>query len=251
MPNSPANSPCTLAPQAPPASGHNREPLVAAMFDRIAPTYNCLNDVISFGLHRHWKHQAVQALALKPGQTVLDVCTGTGDLLAPLKQAVGKTGTCLGVDVSSDMLAIAQQRFGQTVTLQQASALQLPYPTHSVDGAIVSFGLRNVDDIPQAIREMARVVKPGGRVVSLDTTPDPWLPGYWWYFEHIMPLIGRLLSGDSGAYAYLSQSSRRFAPPHQLAEWFSQAGLTHITVTRLAFGSVALVCGTQPPTAPV
>ena len=241
------------APSHPPATaelpaphGHDREPLVAAMFDRIAPTYDCLNDVISFGMHRAWKRKAVNALQLKAGQTVLDVCTGTGDLLTYLGNVLGPQGHLVGVDVSADMLAVAKKRFGTTVTLHQASALQLPLQDNSMDAAIVSFGLRNVDDVPKAISEMARVLKPGGHMVSLDTTPDPWLPGYWWYFDTIMPLVGRLMSGDVGAYQYLSESSKRFSPPAQLAEWFQASGLTNISVRRLAFGSVAIICGQKP-----
>jgi demethylmenaquinone methyltransferase/2-methoxy-6-polyprenyl-1,4-benzoquinol methylase len=227
----------------PAPEGQHREPLVAAMFDRIAPTYDCLNDVISFGMHRAWKRQAVKALHLSAGQTALDVCTGTGDILAYLAPQVGPHGQLVGVDVSSDMLAVAHKRFGTAVTLHHASALALPLKDNSVDAAIVSFGLRNVDDVPKAISEMARVLKPGGNMVSLDTTPDPWLPGYWWYFDTIMPLVGRLMSGDVGAYQYLSESSKRFAPPSQLAEWFEASGLTNVSVRRLAFGSVALICG--------
>jgi demethylmenaquinone methyltransferase/2-methoxy-6-polyprenyl-1,4-benzoquinol methylase len=194
-------------------------------------------------MHRGWKRQAVKALQLKTGQTVLDVCTGTGDLLAYLMPAVGSNGQVIGVDVSADMLAVAQQRFGNSVTLHHASALTLPLADASVDAAIVSFGLRNVDDVPKAIAEMARVVYPGGFVVSLDTTPEPWLPGYWWYFDTIMPLVGRALSGDVGAYQYLSESSKRFASPTQLAHWFEASGLKDVSVRRLAFGSVALIVG--------
>ncbi|MDH4379511.1 MAG: bifunctional demethylmenaquinone methyltransferase/2-methoxy-6-polyprenyl-1,4-benzoquinol methylase UbiE [Vampirovibrionales bacterium] len=241
-----STSSSAIPTELPAPQGQHREPLVAAMFNRIAPTYDCLNDVISFGMHRVWKRQAVKALHLKAGQTVLDVCTGTGDLLAYLAPAVGPSGKLIGVDVSADMLAVAQKRFGTVATLHHASALALPLASASVDAAMVSFGLRNVDDVPQAISEMARTLKPGGIMVSLDTTPDPWLPGYWWYFDTIMPLVGRFMSGDVGAYQYLSESSKRFAPPSQLALWFEESGLENVCAKRLAFGSVALIVGQKP-----
>ena len=150
----PPSTPSSIELPAP--QGKNREPLVAAMFDRIAPTYDCLNDVISFGMHRGWKRQAVKALQLQAGQTVLDVCTGTGDLLAYLKPAVTASGDVIGVDVSADMLGVAQQRFGNSVTLHHASALTIPLASDSVDAAIVSFGLRNVVDRERALKEFHR-----------------------------------------------------------------------------------------------
>lgn len=221
---------------------------VQQMFNRIAPTYDLLNDCISFGMHRQWKRQACKMLCLQPGAQVLDVCTGTGDLTALLRQHVGTTGTVVGIDFSEEMLTVARKRFSNTqnVTFQQGDALALPLETNRFDGAIVSFGLRNVADISQAVAEMVRVIKPGGWVVNLDTAPNPSLPGYWFYFSKVMPLLGRLLSMDPTAYGYLSSSTRSFLEPPELAALFKAQGLVNVSIRPLAFGSVSVQAGQKP-----
>ncbi len=230
---------------APAVTGEGREHDVAGMFNRIAKRYDVLNDCISLGMHRGWKRAAVKALNLQPGQQVLDVATGTGDLVQYLLPTVGPTGQVTGVDISDEMLNVARQRFGQhtNTTFTLGSAMALPLADNSVDGAIISFGLRNVDNVPQVLAELARVVKPSGTIVSLDTAPDPWLPGFWWYFNLVMPTVGKLISGDNAAYKYLAQSTKAFVTPQQLQTMFANAGLSHITCQRLAFGSVAVVKG--------
>ena len=171
---------------------------VQGMFDRIARSYDLLNDCISFGMHRLWKREACKLLNLKHGDHVLDVCSGTGDLIAYLQPHVSDNGQITALDFSEQMLEMARHRFGQSdnVLFRQGDATSLPYAEDAFDAAIVSFGLRNVIDIPCAIREMTRVTKPGGWVVNIDTCPEPKLPGYWFYFSLIMPVIGRVLSMD-------------------------------------------------------
>ncbi len=218
---------------------------VRQMFDRIAGTYDTLNDCISMGFHKGWKRLACRKLQLKPGCRVLDVCTGTGDLIDYLLPLVGFNGQVDGLDFSENMLAVAQQRFvGQhNVVLAQGDALALPYEDNAFDGAIISFGLRNVTDIPKALSEMHRVIKPGGWMVNLDTCPTPKLPGMRLYFEKIMPLIGGALAQDAQAYQYLSQSTRHFLTPAQLKTAFKEVGCTQVTSQTLMLGSVSLQVG--------
>ncbi|MGE0199364.1 MAG: bifunctional demethylmenaquinone methyltransferase/2-methoxy-6-polyprenyl-1,4-benzoquinol methylase UbiE [Candidatus Melainabacteria bacterium] len=221
---------------------------VQAMFDRIARRYDLLNDVISMGMHRGWKQEACGLLKLKPGSHVLDVCTGTGDLCRWLLSAVGEAGQVTGLDFSADMLAVARHRFGGrgNVRFDQGDAMQLPYEDHCFDGAIISFGLRNVLDVPRAIAEMTRVVKPGGWVVNLDTCPEPGMPGYWLYFSLVMPTLGRWISGDPSAYAYLSRSTRAFLPPAELERVFEEAGLSEVQTQLRSMRSVAMQAGRKP-----
>lgn len=234
--------------EAPKVSGENREADVAAMFNRIAATYDRLNDCISLGMHRGWKARAIQHLHLQPGHHVLDVATGTGDLAQRILTKVGANGHVTGVDISDDMLAVARHRLrnNTNVSFELGSAMALPYGDNTFDSAIISFGLRNVDNTQQVITEMARVVEPGGWVVNLDTAPDPWLPGFWWYFSLVMPTVGRLISGDTAAYKYLCESTRAFATPAELANQFQHAGLANIITQRLAFGSTAIIAGQKP-----
>lgn len=221
---------------------------IRQMFDRIAPTYDRLNDTISLGLHRGWKKKACAALTLPKGGSVLDVCTGTGDLVTLLADCVGPAGFVTGVDFSPAMLTVAQQRFAAhpgNIAFQQADAMALPFADNTFDGAIVSFGLRNVAEIETALAEMVRVVKPGGRVVNLDTCPTPALPGFGFYFTHIMPRIGALISRDPTAYQYLSTSSKNFLSPDALARCFKSVGLQSVTSRTLGFGSVSLQVGVK------
>lgn len=221
---------------------------IESMFDRIAGTYDMLNDCISFGMHRGWKKKACERLQLNPGNHVLDVCTGTGDLIQYLLKIVGPSGRVTGLDFSMEMLYRAEERYREhpgekQITLQQGDALALPYADNTFDGAVISFGLRNVVDIPKAIAEMTRVIKPGGWVVNLDTCPVPKLPGFKLYFNNIMPLIGRAFSLDPEAYAYLSKSTEGFLRPDQLKTVFESVSLQHVRVEQLAFGAASLQAG--------
>lgn len=221
---------------------------VRAMFNRIARTYDLLNDCISFGMHRLWKRRACRLLALSPGDRVLDVCTGTGDLTGYLLKHVETAGEVVGLDFSEDMLAIGQKRFGHhdNVRFVPGDAMALPFEDGCFDGAIVAFGLRNVTDIQRAVDEMARVVKPGGWIINLDTNPKPNIPGFWLYFSVIMPLIGRLFSMDASAYHYLSRSTRNFLPPEALKQVFERAGLTQVESRGWMLGMASMQRGRKP-----
>ncbi|MEB3245396.1 MAG: bifunctional demethylmenaquinone methyltransferase/2-methoxy-6-polyprenyl-1,4-benzoquinol methylase UbiE [Vampirovibrionales bacterium] len=223
---------------------------VAALFNTIAPRYDLLNDVISFGMHRSWKRRACAMLNLapgQPGQTVLDICTGTGDLAGELLRLVGPKGQVVGIDFSSQMLAVAQARFaGQpNVRFIQADALQLPFEPETFDGAIISFGLRNLASADAGLRAFARVLKPGAKLVCLDTVPGGGPPGFGFYFRHIMPKVGTLLGADHASYNYLNASTERFLPPPQLAELFTTCGFAQPQVKFTGFGAAAIVCGTR------
>jgi demethylmenaquinone methyltransferase/2-methoxy-6-polyprenyl-1,4-benzoquinol methylase len=223
---------------------------VQDMFDRIAGTYDTLNDWISMGFHKQWKRSACRKLQLPLGGNALDVCTGTGDLAAYLLPLVGENGHVDGLDFSANMLACARQRYANqpNITFTQGDALALPYADNTFDGAIISFGLRNVTDIPKALAEMHRVIKPGGWMVNLDTCPQPKLPGMNFYFSKIMPLIGGALAKDTQAYQYLSKSTRHFLTPQQLKHAFEAAGCVNVTSETLMLGSVSLQAGQKPRT---
>ena len=226
-------------------SPDNKAITVQSLFNGIASTYDLLNDCISLGMHRGWKQAACDAIQLQSGDQVLDVCTGTGDLCHQLATLVGPSGQVVGLDFAESMLDVGRQRFkdNSTIQFQQGDAMSLPFEDNMFDGAVISFGLRNVADIQQTLNEMARVVRPGGWVVNLDTNPNTTLPGYWWYFSTVMPLMGRLLSKDHAAYDYLCKSTQGFDAPEILVEKFKQAGLTQVSDKRLGFGSVAMISG--------
>lgn len=221
---------------------------VEQMFDRIAGSYDRLNNWISMGFHKQWKRLACQKLKLKPGHQALDVCTGTGDLIAYLLPLVGEQGQVCGLDFSAQMLSFARQRYQDQphVSLTQGDALALPYEDNRFDGAIISFGLRNVTDIPKALQEMHRVIKPGGWMVNLDTAPKPLLPGMQFYFSKIVPLLGSLLAQDSQAYQYLSNSTQHFLTPQELKALFNEVGCVNVESQTLMLGSVSLQAGQKP-----
>lgn len=226
-------------------TGAGKAVQVEAMFDRIAGTYDRLNRWISMGFHTRWKRRACGLLGLQPGSRVLDVCTGTGDLAGILLERVGEAGFVEGLDFSENMLAIARERFADhpNVRFTRGDALALPYPDHAFDAAIISFGLRNVTDIPRALAEMYRVIRPGGRMVNLDTCPTPRLPGMRFYFSRVVPKIGGLLAGDLAAYHYLSESTRCFLTPDSLRNAFEAAGCVGVTSETLMLGAVSLQIG--------
>jgi len=218
---------------------------VQRMFDGIALRYDLLNDFISFGLHRLWKKEACHRLALKPGDSVLDICTGTGDLIGYLRPKVGEDGWVEGLDFSADMLAQARERFRNAYNLRltQGDAQQLPYPDNHFDGVIISFGLRNMSNLPLALSEMYRVLKPGGRMVSLDTCPTSKIPFMDFYLKHIMPRLGSFLAGDRSAYEYLAKSTQNFLTPEQLKVAFELAGCKAVESRPLMWGAASLQVG--------
>ncbi|MBC8143072.1 MAG: bifunctional demethylmenaquinone methyltransferase/2-methoxy-6-polyprenyl-1,4-benzoquinol methylase UbiE [Armatimonadetes bacterium] len=225
---------------------------VREMFDAIAPTYDRLNSVLSGPLHHYWRRVATAQAALKPGNRALDVCTGTGDFALELAKVVGETGHIDATDFSAPMLQIGEQKARNKNRANTAWAIadtqELPFADNGFDAVTVGFGIRNVSDVPRGIREMARVAKPGGRVVILEfgqPTNKTFDRVYRWYSKHVMPRIGGLVSGRKSAYEYLPESVAAFYTREQIAAFMREAGLSNVSVTNLTFGTVVIHCGTK------
>ena len=217
---------------------------VRAMFDRIAGLYDLMNSVMTAGMHHRWRRRAADLAQLSAGGRALDVATGTGDLAIELARRVGETGTVIGSDFSQEMLARARAK-DATLTWEWADALELPYPDDHFDAATVGFGARNFSDLGRGIAEMARVVRPGGRVVILEiTTPTkpPLSTFFRVWFDHIVPALGRA-AGDPEAYSYLPSSVKRFPGPRELAATMEAAGLGSIRWLLTAGGIIAIHAG--------
>ncbi len=220
---------------------------VRAMFDRIAGVYDLMNSVMTAGLHHRWRERAADLAAVGRNGRALDVATGTGDLAIALKRRVGPGGEVLGSDFSERMLELARAKAAD-VRFESGDALALPYPDSSFDAATVGFGARNFADLGRGLREMARVVRPGGRVVVLEITTPSRPPLSWFFrlwFDRLVPTLGRL-AGDPDAYSYLPSSVRRFPDPGELAAAMSAAGLAEIRYVLTAGGIIALHSGTVP-----
>ncbi|HWK18873.1 MAG TPA: bifunctional demethylmenaquinone methyltransferase/2-methoxy-6-polyprenyl-1,4-benzoquinol methylase UbiE [Solirubrobacteraceae bacterium] len=236
------------------APGTLEEPQVQAMFDRIAGLYDRMNTVMTAGLHHAWRRRAADLARLRPGDRALDVATGTGDLAFELARRVGAAGEVIGSDFSEGMLALARAK-GEAgdvggdmaaVRFEHGNALALPRATGEFDAATVGFGARNFSDLPKGLSEMARVVRPGGRVVVLEiTSPQrpPLSTFFELWFDHAVPALGRL-AGDPQAYSYLPSSVRRFPGPESLAAIMFECGLRDIRYVLTAGGIIALHVGT-------
>src|SRR5690242_11923628 len=226
-------------------SGTLEEGQVRAMFDRIAGLYDVMNSVMTAGLHHRWRSRAADLAEVRAGDRVLDVATGTGDLALELARRVGPAGAVVGSDFSEGMLERARRKASgvANVRFEHGNALSLPYGDGEFAAATVGFGARNFSDLPRGLSEMARVVRPGGRVVVLEiTTPTkpPLSTFFRVWFDHIVPLIGR-----DEAYTYLPSSVKRFPAPPELAAEMSRAGLRDIRWILTAGGIIALHVGTR------
>lgn len=226
------------------SSGTLPEAQVKAMFDRLAGVYDLMNSVMTAGLHHQWRERAADLAALQPGQSALDVATGTGDLALALARRVGPSGQVVGCDFSERMLARARTK-APGVRFEQANALDLPYADGSFDAVTVGFGARNFADLRRGLAEMARVARPGGRVVVLEITTPRRPPLSWFFhlwFDRVVPMLGRL-AGDADAYAYLPSSVRRFPGPSALAGELAAAGLARPRYVVTSGGIIAIHLG--------
>jgi len=225
-------------------SGTLSEPQVQAMFDRIASVYDLMNSVMTAGMHHRWRARAADMAAIGPGDRVLDVATGTGDLAVELKRRVGPAGEVVGSDFSEGMLELARGKAAD-IRFEHGNALALPYDDGEFDAATVGFGARNFSDLPRGLREMARVVRPGGRVVILEITTPQRPPLSWFFrlwFDRLVPLLGRA-AGDPDAYTYLPSSVRRFPEARGLAAAMTAVGLVDVRWILTAGGIIAIHAG--------
>jgi demethylmenaquinone methyltransferase/2-methoxy-6-polyprenyl-1,4-benzoquinol methylase len=203
-----------------------------------------MNSVMTVGLHHRWRRRAADLAALQAGGSALDVATGTGDLAIELRRRVGPAGEVIGSDFSEQMLQRARVK-APDVRFELGDALALDYPDDRFDAATVGFGARNFADLERGIAEMARVVRPGGRVVILEiTTPTrpPLSTFFRIWFDHLVPALGRL-AGDPDAYSYLPRSVKRFPGPRELAATMERCGLTSIRWLLTAGGIIAIHVG--------
>jgi demethylmenaquinone methyltransferase / 2-methoxy-6-polyprenyl-1,4-benzoquinol methylase len=221
------------------------------MFDRIAGRYDAMNSVMTAGLHHRWRERAADRTELSPGDSALDVCCGTGDLALELAGRVSPGGRVIGCDFSEPMLDLAREKAAErgagAVRFEWADALQLPYDAGRFDAVTVGFGVRNLADLDRGLREMARVLRPGGRLVILEITQPhrpPLSTFYSLWFDRAVPTLGAL-AGDSEAYAYLPESVRSFPDPYGLAAKMDVAGLERIRYTVLAGGIIAIHSGAR------
>ncbi|MDW7674390.1 MAG: demethylmenaquinone methyltransferase [Bacillota bacterium] len=224
---------------------------VQGMFDSIAARYDLLNSIMSFGFDKSWRRFAVKRAEPKAGGNCLDICCGTGMITMELAKVVGNDGKVTGLDFSENMLKVAQSNIEEfplkdSITLIQGNAMELPFPDNSFDCVTVGWGLRNVPDIYQVVKEMRRVIIPGGKVVSLDMakpTAPVFKQGYWLYFDKLVPLMGKIWAGKKSAYDYLHNSSVEFPAQAELAQIFAKVGLQETRYHNLLGGVVAVVEG--------
>ncbi|EUJ24509.1 ubiquinone/menaquinone biosynthesis methyltransferase [Listeria grandensis FSL F6-0971] len=212
-----------------------KEEKVHSVFEKISPSYDRMNSLISFHLHEKWRAKTMELMRVKQGTKALDVCCGTADWTLMMADAVGETGSAIGLDFSENMLAVGQEKVLESpfsnITLMHGNAMVLPFADSSFDYVTIGFGLRNVPDYMTVLREMHRVLKPGGLLTCLDTS-TPTIPGYnqlfFFYFRHMMPLMGKLFAKSYEEYAWLEESTRAFPGMKKLADMFQAAGFDHV-----------------------
>ncbi len=226
---------------------------VRGMFDRIAGVYDLMNSAMTAGMHHRWRQRAVDQTRLGPGDSALDVCTGTGDLAFELQRRVGESGRVVGSDFSERMLDLAREKASSPAgsgapMFEWADALDLPYGDAEFDAVTVGFGVRNLADLDAGLAELARVIRPGGRLVILEITQPqrpPLSTFFSLWFDRLVPLLGTV-AGEGEAYAYLPESVKRFPLPRGLAERMDAVGLAEIRWTVLAGGIIAIHSATKP-----
>ena len=215
---------------------------VRGMFERIAPRYDLLNRLMTAGQDRRWRRQVIRLAGLPDGGRLLDLGAGTGDLSGEaLRQH--PSARPLAADFTPGMLRVGQPRYGDSLDWCAADALRLPFPNDSFDAVVSGFLLRNVVDLPQALSEQQRVLKPGGRLVALDTTRPPrslLTPLIRFHMHTIIPFLGRIISGQADAYRYLPETSEGFLPAEELQAQIASAGFRQVEFRRLMFGTIAI-----------
>jgi demethylmenaquinone methyltransferase/2-methoxy-6-polyprenyl-1,4-benzoquinol methylase len=233
--------------------GDAKQHYVADLFARIAPRYDLMNTLMTGGMHLRWRQKAAQVTTQGLQGKALDVATGTGGLALALALRPEIDHT-VGVDLLPEMLALAQAKarargLASKTTLLMGDALALPFPDNTFACATAGFSLRNIPDLRQALAEMVRVVRPGGRVTTLELTPfNAGIKArlFRLYFHQFVPFMGQIVAGDRSAYTYLPQSVDYFLEADRLAGLFREVGLTEVDYLKLGFGTIALHRGVKP-----
>lgn len=230
----------------------NSKSHVHGVFERIAPKYDLMNDLISFRRHKAWRKFTMKKMNVAPGQTALDLCCGTCDWTIALAEA-SATGKVVGLDFSQNMLDVGAAKveklgLNKQITLVQGNAMSLPFEDNTFDFVTIGFGLRNVPDYLQVLNEMRRVVRPGGMAVCLEVSKPTWQPFkamYNLYFERLLPLMGKFVAKSFQEYKWLPESLKMFPGRQQLADLFEEAGLQQVKAYPLTGGVAALHMGTK------
>lgn len=221
---------------------------VGGVFSSVASSYDLMNDFMSGGMHRHWKNQFVRRVKPRKGEAILDMAGGTGDIAFRLLRRQGERPDVTVCDINPAMLEVGRDRavdrgLLQGLTWTTGDAEHLPFPDRSFDAYTIAFGLRNVTDIDQALRDAHRVLKPGGRFYCLEfskVTSAPVASVYDAYSERALPFFGKVIARDAESYRYLHESIRRFPPQHELAARMRRAGFANVSWRNMSLGVVAL-----------
>lgn len=228
-----------------------KEQFVHSVFESIAPKYDMMNDILSFRRHKAWRKFTMNKMKMSSGDTAIDLCCGTCDWTISMAEASG--GQITGLDFSENMLQFGRNKvnmrgLGERIALVQGNAMALPFEDNTFDYATIGFGLRNVPDLYQVLREMRRVVKPGGMVVCLELSKPTWQPFkglYYFYFEKVLPLLGKLFAKRYEQYKWLPDSLSAFPGRAELAQIFRETGLQKVEAYPLTGGIAALHIGTK------
>lgn len=223
------------------------------MFDAIAPRYDLLNRVLSLGIDQYWRSRTVRMLADEQPTRVLDVATGTADLAIKAERVLHPRSV-VGIDLAAEMLERGREKvhrhgLSSRISLVEGDAEDLPFENGAFDAAMVAFGVRNFEDLDAGLREMARVLRPGGRLVVLEFSRPRTFPIkqlYAWYSRHVLPRIGGVLSPDQGAYEYLPNSVAAFPDGADFLNRMEESGFDNLRWQSLTFGIASLYCGTVP-----
>lgn len=228
-------------------SPQERRRYVQDMFTRIAGRYDLMNRVMTFGQDISWRREVIRRAKIQPQNAVLDLGAGTGDLA---REALRQAPDCrpLAADYTLEMMRVGRARYGQPADWSAADALNLPFPDQSFDVVVSGYLLRNVVDLPRALAEQYRVLRPGGRIVALDTTRPPrnvLTPFINFHLHTVIPLVGRLLTGEADAYTYLPDSTAAFLTAEDLAAHLREAGFREVGFRRRMLGTMAIHWGTK------
>lgn len=232
----------------------SKEERVHHVFEKIYDNYDSMNSIISFQRHKAWRKDVMKRMNVNTGSRALDVCCGTGDWAISLAEKTGSSGEVIGLDFSRNMLSVANQKneslkYDQ-LQFMQGNAMDLPFEDNSFDYVTIGFGLRNVPDYMTVLKEMNRVVKPGGKVVCLETSQPKMIgfrQAYFFYFRFIMPLLGRLFARSYKEYAWLHESAKDFPDKNELKQMFLSAGFSHVHVKSYTGGVAAMHMATKQP----